>query len=373
MDNKSEKVLYYCISYYQVYIAIIKALLNKCLQQEILLSDAIPKVKELYEKLVISEIFSKVYIIYEKDFVYKRRAVFKMDYKKLNMLKKFFIGKFMWVKSQNDIIDFGRRALPIVDMDYREIYVFGEGRSFAPLLHSIGEKFILVEDALNYYQKKANKDNLIERNRMNKPRKFYVVNSLLDKMGVYYYMGGYSTAIKGIEVNEVKELVLVKRALRKVYSEPRQKLVEKLTTEQRELIYKTFLDNKIMHQTERNSYIVLTNPLVFDKLVETEKEAIRIYQMLINEFCKEASSIYIKPHPRDDVDYLSNLKVASSQKIILLERYIPSEILGFNKETRFKKALAISSTAIEQASFAEKGINVGMNWLDEKVRELTDI
>jgi hypothetical protein len=354
------KNLYYVISYYQAFIAIVKVLCDNKTVADIVLSDAIPDHLQLAEKLRKSNVFNKVLEMEEKEYVYARRAKFRDVYSKLNPVSKFFMGKTLWISSQKDIVKYARTKMDIDVNDYQTVYVFGEGRSFAPYLYTKKKKFVLVEDALNYFQKR-NSDDLIERNRMVRPRKLYWLNSLLDYLGFYYYMGGYSHVIEKIEVNENRSLVFSKRAKKKVIEVSRDQLHKKLTEENKKRIYNIFVDkfqDPIING--RMPYLVFTNPLLFDKLVKTEAQILDIYQIFIDEFCTEADVIYLKPHPRDNVDY----SILKNHMLIILDKNMPSEVLGFNKKNHFKKALAISSTAIEQAPFAEDRINIGMSWLD---------
>lgn len=364
--NSIESNLYYCISYYQVYIAIIKSLLTKKNDNVLILSDAIPDVCNLQNKIDKNNIFSKTYILYEKDFVTSCRSNFRREYNKHSKFIKFFIGKFLWIKSQIKIINFAKKSLNIDLSNFDNIYVFGEGRSFAPYLHNTGRKFILVEDAINYFQHRKS-DDLIEINRMKKPRKFYFVNKILDYIGIYYYMGGYSSSIKMIEVNDKNNLVFSRCAAKKIIELNRNDLVNKLTLDEKNLIFKTFMDAYDFNICSTSSCIVFTNPLVFDKLLENEHQAQMIYTNLIRKYCTQ-DNIYIKPHPRDIVDY-SKIKI-EGKNIILINPFIPSEVFSLNRKFRFDKALAFSSTAIDQASFADERINLGMSEFKKMKQEI---
>jgi hypothetical protein len=364
--------LYYVISYYQTFIAIMKAMLDKESIADIIISDAIPDYDQLVLKLRKNAIFRRVVSLTEKEFVLTRREKFKLSYHKKNKLFRFFMGKLMWLRSQSDIIHNAESRIDLKLSEYEDIFVFGEGRSFAPFLYAKRVPFILVEDALDYYQMRNN-DDLIGRNRMVYPRKYYWYNSLLDFIGLYYYMGGYSNKIKAIEVNDDRNLIFIKRAKRKIVAVPRERLYDDLTENQKKIIYNTFIGEgvdpiKFVNQTN-NAYIIFTNPLFFDKTVTSENQAIAIYRLFIEEFCKEADVIYLKPHPRDSVNY-SILKDENKHDFVILSKNMPSEIIRFNSEIHFKKALAISSTAVDQAHFADQRINVGMYWLDRKLSVL---
>lgn len=361
--------LYYCISYYQVLISTLKCV-KQDISSDILLSDAIPEAKLLKDKLERSKIFRNVYLIEEKEYVKSRRKHFKDKYSSYNRISKLIFGKILWISSQKDIIRYAENKLSIDCKGYNNIYVFGEGRSFAPYLHSKGIKFILVEDALDYYQKK-DYDDQIERNRMSRPRKYYCINRILDFLKLYYYMGGYSSAIEAIEVNNTSNLVLVRSALKKTYRVPRIDLINKLSKEEKDTIYNAFMGTtteKININDE--ACVIFTNPLVFDGLINSEEEAIFIYQSLINELCFDSKHIYLKPHPRDSVNYIGKLKSPNGIALYCINKNIPSEILGFKEDIKFIKAIAISSTAVLQASYADERFNIGMRWLDKKIEEL---
>jgi hypothetical protein len=365
INSRALKVLYYVISYYQAYIATVKAILDKERVADIIVSDAVPNSEKLCRNLGDSSIFGNVIPLAEKEFVWTCRREFKKEYEKFGKIGKFLNGKRLWFASQKKIISYAGENIPFSLDEYAEIYVFGEGRSFAPYLHSRHKSFVLVEDCVNYYQRR-DVDHLITRSAMIKPRPFYFVNKLLDFFGIYYYMGGYSRAVKAIEVNDGKNILLTRCAAKKLSVISREALVASLATAERELVRKTFAPDFSLNISGNVVDVIFTNPLLFDGFVKTEYAAVKIYENLINEFCGDADTIYIKPHPRDEVDYGKMALIGKN--LFILDKYMPSEVFGFMDGVVFEKAVGISSTAVENAFFTKERINVGMSWLDEKIK-----
>ena len=58
-------------------------------------------------------------------------------------------------------------------------------------------------------------------------------------------------------------------------------------------------------------------------------------------------NIYIKPHPRDMTDYSS-----LSDKIIIIDRFFPTELFNFYKKKIFTKAIGMNTTSVFSCNFA---------------------
>ncbi len=122
------------------------------------------------------------------------------------------------------------------------------------------------------------------------------------------------------------------------------------------LIYDIFVEKDLHLNTSKKKLILLTQPLYKDKLVSSEDIQKKVYQDIIEKFQKEYV-IYLKPHPRDLIDY------QFGKDIFLINKNIPTEVLSFNDDFEFNKAITISSGGIH-AIKAEEKIQYGLEYLD---------
>jgi hypothetical protein len=366
MKYHEKATLYYCITYYQVYIAIIKQLQNNY-EADIIISDVIPGFIDLKDKIGDC-IFRKVILLEEKDFVKSARDQFHAERDKMGKAQKILLSKIKWIQTQNAIIAYAKSRITFDLEEYGDIYVFGQGRSFAPLLFSIRKKYILVEDSIDYYRKYVN--SYVDLNRMDHPRKFYLINRFLDFLGIYYYMGGYSHSEKLIEVNSGEDLVFSRCAAKKVTVVPRKNMLEKLSNEYKKMIFNIFMGKTVLWVDKgKKTALILTNPFLFDGLVESSDDLVLLYKRIIEKMCRDYA-IFIKPHPRDFVEYSEYRDLLGD--FTLIDRNLPSEIFNFNKDIRFDLAVAVSSTAIQQANYATEKINLGMEWFDAEMKIISE-
>lgn len=111
-----------------------------------------------------------------------------------------------------------------------------------------------------------------------------------------------------------------------------------------------------------DNVLLLTQPLFKDNMVDYMQDQIDIYKDMINKYIKDYK-VYIKPHPRDDFDYK---KINKDVKII--NKNMPIEVLKFNSNIKFKKAVTIVSSSIKSLNFVEEKIEYGFEYLDKYKR-----
>lgn len=139
-----------------------------------------------------------------------------------------------------------------------------------------------------------------------------------------YLYCGRSPYTLSIEVNDSQSL---KISTKKVVVVPRRSLFENISEKQLEIInqifdFKTMVFSKIEHV---NRVLILTQPFYEDGVIETEEKQVALYKKIIDQFGGVNKIIYVKPHPRDAINYKDNFP-----EIIFLEKNIPMEVLDFN-------------------------------------------
>ena len=83
----------------------------------------------------------------------------------------------------------------------------------------------------------------------------------------------------------------------------------------------------------------------------------RIFRDIIHRYEKEGT-VFIKPHPRDELDYRTLFKEYPQ-----FDATVPMEMLNFFPGLRFKKAVAVL-TEIKAIEFADEVVRLGEDFMD---------
>ncbi|WP_439151973.1 glycosyltransferase family 52 [Winogradskyella sp.] len=104
--------------------------------------------------------------------------------------------------------------------------------------------------------------------------------------------------------------------------------------------------------------IIITQTLNEDGIIEHESEKIAICK----DFVSQANTyiIYIKPHPRERTDYAEIFK--SDERVVVLPKLFPAELLNTHPHLKFKKAFTAFSTAIDHLEQVEEKIKLGRDF-----------
>ena len=97
--------------------------------------------------------------------------------------------------------------------------------------------------------------------------------------------------------------------------------------------------------------LILTDPLCTPDVRE------KIFRDIIERYAPEGT-IFLKPHPRDELDYRNLFS-----EIPQFDATVPMEILNFFPGLRFKKVVAVL-TEIKAIRFADEVIRLGEDFMD---------
>jgi len=157
---------------------------------------------------------------------------------------------------------------------------------------------------------------------------------------------------------EVNDLSVIQHPYSKYVEVKRQELVDRLTPEEKDLILRVFvrdldtLKRQIRESLGQDKIMILTEPLCDLKTRE------RLFRDLITEYEKEGH-IYIKPHPRDELDY-KTLFAEYPQ----IDGTVPMEMLNFFDGFRVKKIVSVF-TELDEIKFADEMIRLGPDFMDK--------
>lgn len=328
----SMKTLYICSTYYHALITIIKALCSST-PVDILIMHYIPGGRAFADRLRNYSIFGKVYYT---DPV--------KEYSSNGWIDKLF---FMHRKNAETVAAQYDGEL----LSYDEIYLFHEDTWAAHYLQDKKKKYNLIEDCLDCY-KNINKSDFRYLYTSIKPK---VMCKNFLRYG-YTYCGD-SPAVKSVEVNDKNSVKILNK--NKIIEVSRRQLFDSVTQENRVLLLEVFQMDCIKMKIGK-SLLLLTQPLENCGLVKSKEEQINVYRKLILENRDKEYNLYIKPHPRDYIDY-----TLAFPEAIIIKREVPSELLNFCDDVFFDKGICLFSTSINGISCIDKKISKG-NYFDVK-------
>ena len=296
------KKIYICTTYYHVLITLAKSLLDKE-ETDIVLCDDIIGAENLCDKLNEYNIFKKVYFV--------RQSIIPELVSKNFLKNLFYLHKFNYAMAQKHInIDFNK---------YSDIYIFHDDTKIGHYLNDAGYYYHLIEDSLNFYQK-----------ILRTPFSYAVISDwkyYLKRILNYKYLPlGNSKYVLDVEVNENKNLKIKRKNIIEVNR------------------------NDLLHVN--NKTLILTEPLYEDNILQSEQEQIDFYKVIAEDFKRKNFNVYIKPHPRDCIDY--SLCISD---INIINKEFPIEIFNYIEDLSFSIIVSKSSSCMDALNFAEVKIS----------------
>ena len=339
--------LYYCGTYYHALIASIKAMKDAD-KSDILLANDIPGFESLKESLSNSKVFHSVFI-YDA-LAFDSYYVFHNRFKRITTAKKIVMERIP-------------EAVPLSDSEwkrYADIYIFNDMTGPAKYLVLNDIRYHLLEDALDYftYFDKYYKipEGAFSKNGFRKKVK--------DAFGLGFNLWGQNDCCIDIEVNSDEK---IKIPHDKVVVLPRKELFASLNEEQKKIIYAIFAKGKETGKNSKGkSMILLTQPLHKDKFVKSEDEQSLIFEVIIREYIEKGYTVAVKPHPRDELNYIPLIK---KYGCIYIDKNIPSEMLNFDKDASYDVAVSITSTAINFLENVEEKRFMGREYITVCLKE----
>lgn len=343
--NKKKGCIYVCHTYFHVYISFLKELKKPKQEQgraTLVLSKMSTDFEQLKERVEAVGLFTQVVEYDEK----RQSAYPELDkymvqggnivgnmFRRILMTKKF--GKLC------------EREIPVDFEEYEDIYVFCDSDPIGYYLNWKHIPYHAVEDGTNLarYCDYARYDN----------RGFFPLKAFMSKyLNLIFIQNGYGKYCLDMEVNDISM-----NSPGPKYVEIRRKdLTDRLTQEDKDILLRAFVrDFETIRQQVRESVgkdkiLILTEPLCDLKTRE------RIFRDIITQYEKEGE-IYIKPHPRDELDYRT-LFAEYPQ----FDPIVPMELLNFFTEFHVKKAVSVF-TEVEAIQFADETIWLGPDFMDK--------
>ena len=341
--------IYICHTYYHVYVTFLKECRLRREQPEgcggatLVLSKMSNDFEELKSRVESVGLFEQVVEYDEKRPEYfPELAKWKQD-----------TGSF--VKNMVNRIRFTRRFaqlqepfIPVNLREYGEVYVYCDSDPIGYYLNQKRIPYHALEDGLNCLK---NYDSARYDNRGHFRLKAFCSRYL----NLIFIQNGYGKYCRDMEVND---LSLLKFPGPCYIEQSREALVKELTDADKELILRAFIRDK--EKLERqlsesaklgSKILILTDPLCTLDVRE------RIFRDIIQMYEKEGT-IFIKPHPRDELDYRSLFSEYPQ-----FDATVPMEMLNFFPDFGFDKVVAVL-TEVGAIHFADEVIRLGEDFMD---------
>lgn len=338
--------IYVCHTYYHVYVTFLKELnlpKEKRGQAALVLSKMSNDFEDLKSRVEHTGLFNRVIEFDEKreDF-FPELAKYRRDTGNFlgNLLNRIRFTK-----------RYARLEAPFVPVDfkaYQDIYVYCDSDPIGYYLNQNKIAYHALEDGLNCLKN-------FDAARYDNRGHFGLKAFLSRKLNLIFVQNGYGKYCLDMEVNDISA---IEYPCPRYIEQSRQELVDRLSNEDRDLLLQAFIRDKeeLERQIdgdsgEENKILILTEPLCTLEIRE------QIFRDIINRYEKEGR-IFIKPHPRDELDYRRLFSEYPQ-----FDRTVPMELLNFFPNLHFKKAVAVL-TEIKAIQFADEAVRLGPDFMD---------
>ena len=367
--------IYVCHTYYHAYVAFLKELhlrrgKDKAAAGEasLVLSSMSNDFEQFGERVKAAGLFADVISFDEKrEDHFPELAAFRQDKGNIifNMWQRIrFTKRYAELEAPYVPVDFRK---------YREIYVFCDSDPIGYYLNQNRIHYHALEDGLNCLVH-------FDAARYDNRGHFGLKAFLSKKLNLIFVQNGYGKYCLDMEVNSISAITMPCPYYKEL---PRQNLVDALTREDKDVILRAFVRDmdsllkKIEEcggksgETEasgkpgeestkgtgaggqkQDKILLLTDPLCTLDVRE------QIFKDIVEEYEKQGQ-IFIKPHPRDELDYR---KVFPGYPIF--DATVPMEMLNFFPDLHFDMVVTVF-TDLKGIRFADKLVRLGDEFMDK--------
>lgn len=339
--------IYVCHTYYHVYITILKELaMSKADygKATLVLSKMSNDFGELKSRAEAVGLFEEILELDEKkDTFFPELEKYKKD--KGNILFNM-ISRIQYTKK---FVKLQEKYIHIPFKEYKQIYVYCDADPIGLYLNQKRIRYHALEDGLNSLV-------YIDHARFANQGAFGLKAFMSKQLNLIFVQNGYGKYCIDMEVNDIES---IKHPCKYYIEQSRQELTERLTAEDKELLLKVFvndideLQSKIEEcKAGKGSVLILTDPLCSLDVRE------QIFRDIIDMY-KQDYRVFIKPHPRDELDYASVFAEYAQ-----FDPAMPMEILNLFEDFQFDKAVGVL-TEMKAVKFAKEAIRLGPDFMDK--------
>lgn len=343
--------IYICHTYYHAYVTFLKELKIR--------AEADPARKAGTATLVLSKMSNNFENLKTR---WRARACLRKSWSSMKRREDFFpeLAKYRldtgnFLGNLKNRIRFTREYarlealyVPVNLKEYKDIYVYCDSDPIGYYLNQNHIRYHAVEDGLNCLKN-------FDAARYDNRGHFKLKAFLSMYLNLIFVQNGYGKYCMDMEVNDISA---IHYPCPRYIEQPRKELVDRLTEADKQLILQAFVKNKeeLEHQIAESNKVgdkilILTDPLCTLDVREM------IFRDVIKMYEKEGS-IFIKPHPRDELDYRKLFPEYPQ-----FDATVPMEMLNFFPGLRFKKVVGVL-TEVKGLPFAEEAVRLGPDFMD---------
>lgn len=343
--------IYVCHTYYHAYVSFLKefkivadakAAGKEPGEATLVLSKMSNDFENLAERALSTKVFAEVLSLDEK------RASEFPELIKYDKHTNFFANTIRRIQKTKKFAKCLESVINIDFRSYKDIYVYCDDDPVGTYLAMHKIKYHAVEDGLNTLV-------YIDHARFANRTHFGLKAFLSKKLNLIFIQNGYSKYCIDMEVNDISA---IKYPCPYYVELPRKSLTDRLTEEEKELLLKAFIRDidslkaQISEMGDEDKILILTDPVCQLDVRRT------IFKDIIEMYGKEGK-IFLKPHPRDILDYRNEFKEYPQ-----FDATVPMELLNFFPGLHFKKAVGVL-TEMKAISFADESVRLGPDFMDK--------
>lgn len=342
--------IYVCHTYYHAYVAFLKELhlrrekgAGAAGEASLVLSSMSNDFEQFGERVKATGLFADVIPFDEKrEDYFPELASFRQDKGNiiLNMWQRIrFTKRYAKLEAPFIPVDFRK---------YRDIYVFCDSDPIGYYLNQNKIYYHAMEDGLNCVVH-------FDVARYDNRGHFNLKVFLSKKLNLIFIQNGYGKYCLDMEVNNISAIAFSCPYYKEV---PRQPFVDALTKADKDLILRVFVRDmdgllkRIEKAYGQNKILILTEPLCTLDVRE------RLFKDIVEEYNKQGQ-IFIKPHPRDELDYS---RIFPDYPI--LDAKMPMEMLNFFEGLHFEQVVTVY-TDLKGIKFADRLVRLSHEFMDK--------
>ena len=318
--------VYICHTVYHVYVSLLKMYKHEK-ECDIVLVDTIPNVEQLKERLGKEEIFRNTIVIKREEFFAKKYHSYLMNYVNCIRRNKAICEKLAFLNEYTD---------KYIYNDYTEIGAFFKQNKIT---------YHLMEDGLDVFKQFDVYEDIGHG---------YWLKKILFAIFKIPYSVGMAKECLDIEIND--DTNLKTKIQKPIIVRNRKELERELNDAYKKKIFAVFGLNKV--ELKGKKVLILTQVLSEILVTKNDREQYTFYENIIKEYAGQYS-VYLKPHPRDNIDYSV---LEDKYNIVCLKKEIPMEVYAYLPDMQFDYVITYSSTAANVGNIGKKIIR-----LDERI------
>ncbi len=346
--------IYVCHTYYHAYVSFLKELKLKeeCKNRNVPMGEATMVIslmsstfENFKERVESTGVFKEVILFDEK-----RESFFpELDKYRMgtgggiigNMYRRICLTK-----------KFAKLLKPFIPVDFSEygsIYVFSDADPIGVYLNQNKIYYHALEDGLNCIQ-------YVDTAHFANRGHFGIKAFFSKKLNLISIESGYGKYCLDMEVNDISVIDIPCPYYVEV---SRKELTDRLTREDKDIILKAFVRDKESVQLKLeeavkkgDGILILTDPLC---TMDVRKQIFKD----VTDMFKDEGTVFIKPHPRDYLDYFKEFPDYS-----IFDATMPMEMINFFEGAHFKKVVGVL-TELKAITYADETIRLGPDFMDK--------